>query len=269
MKKLESGTNFARYALGDLTVIALRDGYVDMPASRLRRQGNIPFGTDLPEEVQLVNGKLRLSVNAFLIVDQGDHILIDTGAANSWEPTMGLLPQGLVEAGIDRSDIQTVALTHTHEDHSHGLVAADGSDAFPNLKRLLVPAPEVPMFDRIERVSRFRGLRLPVGNGFKVSAGVTAIHAHGHEIGHTAYEVSSAGETLLIWGDVIHVQSVQFAKPELTWEYDADQNTARSTRQQMLVRAAEPNVFVAGAHLDFPGVGKVSRSSDSFVYEGL
>ena len=48
-----------------MTVIALRDGYVDMPASRLRRTGNIPFGTDLPEEVHLVNGKLRLSVSAF------------------------------------------------------------------------------------------------------------------------------------------------------------------------------------------------------------
>lgn len=269
MKKLDSGTNFSRYALGAMTVIALRDGYVDMPVSRLRRPGNIPFGPDLPKEVRLIEGKLRLSVNAFLIVDQGEYILIDTGAANSWEPTMGSLLQGLAEAGIKRSDIETVALTHTHEDHSHGLVAADGDDAFPDLKRLLVPAPEVPMFDRIERVGRFKNLRLPVGNGFKVSAGVTAIQAHGHEIGHTAYEVSSAGETLLIWGDVIHVQSVQFAKPELTWEYDADQNTARSTRQRMLNRAVEPNVFVAGAHLDFPGVGKVTRNSDSFVYECL
>lgn len=182
---------------------------------------------------------------------------------------MGLLLQGLAEAGINRSDIETVALTHTHEDHSHGLVAAEGDDAFPDPRRLLIPAPEVPMFDRIERVSRFKALRLPVSNGFKVSASVISIQAHGHEIGHTAYEVSSAGETLLIWGDVIHVQSVQFTRPELTWEHDADQNTARSTRQRMLTRGVEPNVFVAGAHLDFPGIGKVARSSDSFVYEGL
>ena len=139
---------------------------------------------------------------------------------------MGSLLQGLAEAGIDRSYIETAALTHTHEDHANGFVAVDGDDAFPNLKHLLVPAQEVSMFDRIDRVNRFKGLRVPIGNGFKVSAGITAIQARGHEVGHTAYGVSSAGETLQIWGDITHVQAVQFAKPELTWEYDADQNNA-------------------------------------------
>ena len=42
MRKLASGTNYARYAVGDPTAIALRDGFVDMPASRLRQSGNRP-----------------------------------------------------------------------------------------------------------------------------------------------------------------------------------------------------------------------------------
>ena len=269
MKKLDSGTDYVRYAIGELSVVALRDGYIDMPPSRLRQPGDRPFGPDLPAQVELVSGRLRLSVNAFLVIDRDQHILIDTGAANAWEPTMGSLLRALKQAGVARDDIGTVAVTHTHEDHINGLVAADGSDAFPNLDRLFVPQEEVPIFDREDRLARFRRRRLPLGDGFKLSASVTAVQAHGHEVGHTAFEVSSAGDTLLIWGDIVHVPSIQFARPELTWEFDTNQVQARSTRQRMLRRAVQPNFFVAGAHLDFPGVGTVAESDGAFSYTPL
>jgi glyoxylase-like metal-dependent hydrolase (beta-lactamase superfamily II) len=219
--------------------------------------------------VELFDGKLRLSVNAFLVIDANQHILIDTGAADSWLPTMGLLLRALEEAGVARDSIRTVALTHTHEDHVNGLVAAGGSDAFPNLDRLFVPQEEIPRFDGIDRVARFRQRRLPFGDGFSLSASVTALQAHGHEIGHTRFEVSSEGETLLIWGDTVHVPSIQFARPELTWELDTDQNQARSTRQNLLRRAVQPKFFVAGAHLNFPGVGTVSECDDAFCFTPL
>jgi glyoxylase-like metal-dependent hydrolase (beta-lactamase superfamily II) len=269
MKRIDSGANHVRYAVGELTVIALCDGYVDMPPSRLRQPGDRPFGADLPAEVALVDGKLRLSVNAFLIIDGDQHILIDTGAANAWLPTMGSLLRSLDEAGVSRDRIGTVALTHTHEDHLHGLVAADGSDAFPNLARLFVPKEEISMFDAIDRMARYRQRRLPIMDGFKLSAKITALQAHGHEVGHTAYEVSSGGSALLIWGDIIHVPSIQFARPELTWEYDASQDEARKTRESMLRRASQPNFFVAGAHLDFPGVGAVTERGEAFCFRPL
>ena len=269
MKRLDSGTNYARFGMGDLTVIALRDGYVDMPPSRLRQAGDRTFGSDLPRDVELVNGKLRLSVNAFLVIGHGQHVLIDTGAANAWEPTMGLLPRALNEAGVARDSIGTVAFTHTHIDHVHGLVADDGSDAFPKLKRLLVPQEEIPLFDSIDRLARFRQRRLPFADGFRLNASISVVQAHGHEVGHSAFEVSDAGDTLLIWGDIIHVPSIQFARPEVTWEFDDDQAQARSTRQRMLRRAIQPNCFVAGAHLEFPGIGTVAERDEGFSYEPL
>lgn len=269
MKRVESGANYTRYAMGQFSVIALRDGYVDMPPSRLRQTDDRPFGSDLPKQVELVDGKLRLSVNAFLIIDGNQHILIDTGAANAWEPTLGVLIGALNEAGIAREAIGTVALTHTHSDHVNGLVAADGSDAFPNLERLFVPREEISMFDDEERLARFHQRRLPLDDGLKLSASIRSIQARGHEVGHTAFEVSSAGDTLLVWGDVVHVPSIQFARPELSWEFDTDQLQARATRQSMLARAARPNVFVAGAHLDFPGIGAVTEAGDAFSYTPL
>jgi len=269
MKTLESGNNYARYQIGEVGVVALRDGYVDMPTSRLRQAGDRPFGTDLREQVRLVDGKLGLAVKAFLIVNGDQRILIDAGAANSWEPTMGTLLDALEEAGLKRGDVRTVAFTHTHLDHINGIVAADGSDAFPNLERLLVPREEVPLFDSEPRLARFRQVRSPLEAGFKLSPHVTAVPAHGHEVGHTAFEVSSAGETLLIWGDIVHVPSIQFARPELTWEYDADQSAARSTREKLMQRLARPDCFVAGAHLDFPGIGTVVEAGSGFAYRPL
>jgi len=266
LKRTASGTNFARYEFGDVTVIALRDGYVDMPPSRLRQAGDRPFGSDMPARVKLVDGHLRLSVNAFVVIDRDQTVLIDTGAANAWLPTMGLLLDAMAEAGVARESIGTVAVTHTHADHVHGLVAPDGSDAFPKLQRLLVPQEEVSMFDGYERLSRFRRMRLPFGDGFKPSDSITAVQAHGHEVGHTAFAVSGGGETLLIWGDLIHVPSIQFERPELTWEFDADQGQARSTRYRLLERTARPGVFVAGAHLDFPGVGSVERAGQAYRF---
>src|SRR5262249_24962761 len=239
--------DYARYAIGGLIVVALRDGYVDMPSTRLRQAGDLPFGTDLPQQVKLVDGKLRLSVNAFLIIEGDQHILIDAGAANAWEPTMGSLLGALEEAGLAREDIGTVAFTHTHEDHINGIVAADGSDAFPKLDRLLVPKEEIPLFDKEARLARFRQSRPPLEDGFKLSPSVTAHQAHGHAVGHTAFEVTNAGETLLIWGDVVHVPSIQFVPPEVTWEYDTNQAEARSTRERLMRRASKPSFFVAGA----------------------
>ena len=269
LRRLDSGADYVRYALGELTIIALRDGYVDMPPTRLRQMDNRPFGADLPTQIKLVDGKIRLSVNAFLVIDRDQYILIDTGAANAWLPTMGGLLRALKEAGIARENIRTVALTHTHEDHVHGLVAADGSDAFPNLDRLFVPQREIGMFDAIERLARFRQRRTPLVDGFNLSQNIRAVQAHGHEVGHTAFEASSADGKLLIWGDVVHVPSIQFARPELTWEFDTDQAEARSTRQRLLRMAAQANFCVAGAHLDFPGVGIVTKCDNGFSYMPL
>jgi len=266
LKMIRSGTDFARYDFGGLAVLALRDGHVDMPPGRLRQEGNQPFGTQLPRQVRLVDGKLRLSVNTFLVIEQGRHILFDTGAGDAWEPSMGRLPRALAEAGIAREDIAAVACTHTHIDHVNGLVAPDGTDSFPNLEQLFVPQAEVALFDRSERLARFRQRCVPIGDGFAVSDRIVAIPAHGHSAGHTAFAVSDGAEQLLIWGDIVHVPSIQFACPEFTWEFDHDQAQARSTRARMLDRAARPDVFVAGAHLDFPGIGSVARGGDAYRF---
>ncbi|ANF59586.1 hypothetical protein A5892_09065 [Halotalea alkalilenta] len=266
MGLLASGQNHASFDFGGLKVIALRDGYVDMPPSRLR-QGSGQAMDRLPDGLPLVDGQLRLSVNAFVIIDEQRAVLIDTGASNSWEPTMGRLPEALREAGIDSESITHVALTHTHTDHLNGLIAADGSQAFPQARQIFVPREEASAFSG--RLSGLRDRLVPIDDGFAVSERITAVKAAGHSPGHTAYEVRSDAGRLLVWGDIVHVPFIQFERPEITWQFDGDQSRAREARMAILERVAQPDYLIAGAHLDFPGIGSVTRAEQGFSFKPL
>jgi glyoxylase-like metal-dependent hydrolase (beta-lactamase superfamily II) len=269
MQRGSSGANHASYRIGALTMTSLRDGYVDMPPKRLRQPGNKVFGDDLPKQVRLVDGSLRLSVNAFALDDGTDVTLIDTGASNAWLPSMGLLPQALREANIAGDRVRTVAFTHTHIDHIHGLVLPNGQDAFPGLSRLLVPREELDMFRAEVRLRRFHERADAFEAGLKIGAHIEAMDAHGHEVGHTCFRITSEGETVLVWGDIVHVPSIQFERPEMSWEFDGDQEQARASRLRIMALAADNMYFIAGAHLDWPGVGRIARSGTGFRFDPL
>ncbi len=266
MKLIAKGQNYASFDFGDLKVVALRDGYVDMPPTRLRRESGGVFDT-VPAGVHLVGGQLRLSVNAFLIIEDRRSILIDTGASNTWEPTMGGLLDAMREAGIDRDSVTHVALTHTHEDHVNGLIAPDGSEAFPRVERIFVAKEELSVFSG--RLAPLRDRTTPIDDHFPVGERVAAIKAAGHSPGHTVYEVESSAGRLMAWGDTIHVPSIQFERPKIAWEYDSDESRARDARMVLLERASRPNHLVAGAHLEFPGIGRVTKNGDEFVFHAV
>jgi len=240
-----------------------------MPLGRLRQPGNKPFGDELKDQIPLVDGKLRLSVNAFAIDDGSAITLIDTGASNAWHPTMGRLPEALDEAGIQVETVRTVMFTHTHIDHVNGLVRADGREAFPRMTRLLVPKEELGLFRAEARLERFHRMAEAFEAGVRIGTNIESVDAHGHEVGHSCFRVSSGGERILVWGDIVHVPSIQFNRPEVAWEFDTDQDQARECRLRIFALAADDDHFVAGAHLDSPGVGRVVRSNGSFRFEPL
>jgi glyoxylase-like metal-dependent hydrolase (beta-lactamase superfamily II) len=249
--------------VGDLTVIALSDGETVIGADRLRGLNNEPLvqldGADL------VDGKLRLQVTAFAVKGPEGCLLIDTGAADAWHPTLGKLPEAMAEAGTKAEDVTAVALTHTHVDHIGGLVRADGGFAFGSAT-VFVPEAEMGLFRAEPRMARVlpRAVMMQPGEG--VFPGVTAIAAPGHEVGHTAFLV---GGSLLIWGDVIHHPSIQFARPDVAWSFDTDPAQARTTRASLLARAAAEGWFVAGAHLAWPCIGQVSVVGDGYAFHPI
>ncbi|GIG69892.1 MBL fold metallo-hydrolase [Phytomonospora endophytica] len=267
MRFLSSGRLHAAFELGELRVVSLRDGYIDMPPTRLRDEDGCALA-ELPAAVPLAGDNLRLSVNAFHVTDGTRSLLVDTGASDAWhDPTMGLIYDALDEAGVDRAHITDVAITHRHEDHVSGLIAPGGAEAFPKLERVWIGAGDVSVFTG--RLAPVRDRVMPVAEEVAINDWATAIPAPGHTPGHTVYEVASGDGRLLIWGDTVHVPTLQFERPDVTWELDGDQPQARAARAALLERLTLPHHFVAGAHLDSPGIARVTPSGHGYTLEYL
>ncbi|MBU3065905.1 MBL fold metallo-hydrolase [Nocardia sp. NEAU-G5] len=267
MRLISSSRHHATFEFGDLQVISLRDGYIDMPPTRLRDEGGCPL-EELPATVPLVGGNLRLAVNAFFVTDGTRSVLIDTGASDNWhDPTMGLIYDALDEAGIDRARITDVAITHNHEDHVSGLIAPDGSEAFPKLERVWIGAGDTSVFTG--RLEPIRDRVVPVSEKIAINDWTIAIPTPGHTPGHTVYDIESSTGHLLVWGDTVHVPTLQFDQPKVSWEFDGNQSQARAARAALLERLTRPGHFVAGAHLDSPGIARVAPSGAGYALEYL
>jgi glyoxylase-like metal-dependent hydrolase (beta-lactamase superfamily II) len=158
--------------------------------------------------------------------------------------------------------ITDVAITHTHADHVNGLIAPDGSDAFPRLEQLFVGAGDVATFTG--SLACFRDRVVAVEDQLAVNDRIVALPFVGHTPGHTVYDVRSSAGRLLVWGDTVHVPSLQLTQPQVTWEFDGDQPKARAARELLLDRLTGLGYFVAGAHLDSPGIGYVTRSGEGY-----
>ncbi len=122
---------FYRMALGDFEVTALYDGYIELDTKL--------FKNTTPQEMQKLLARsfinksgIQTAVNGYLINTGSNLVLIDTGSAKCFGPTLGALAENLKASGYDAAQVDTVVITHLHPDHACGLVAPDGKLAFPN-----------------------------------------------------------------------------------------------------------------------------------------
>jgi glyoxylase-like metal-dependent hydrolase (beta-lactamase superfamily II) len=89
----------------------------------------------------------------------------------------------------------------------------------------------------------------------------------GHAPGHTGYAFDTDEDNFLFFGDIVHVPALQFGSPAFSWGYDDDQPTARATRLRVFHDAAKAGTWIAGAHLGWPGIGRVLRKGEAYGYE--
>lgn len=88
----------------------------------------------------------------------------------------------------------------------------------------------------------------------------------GHTPGHSFFRVESQGKSLTFIGDIVHVQAVQFPKPEITITYDVDNDAAHRQRLTQFQRLAQVGAVVAGTHLPFPGIGQIRSDGQGFAF---
>ena len=271
-----------RMKLGNFEVTAMLDGFIDIPPAVLQAD------QELVKTLLTAGGwpaaPMRLPVNTFLVNTGEKLVLLDAGGAKMLGPTAGRLPQCLAAAGIEPGQIDEVYITHMHGDHLHGTVTPEGGRMFPNaILRIAKPdmdywtnpdieakAPENQKgrFIPAKRAVAAYGDRIrPFALGDELTAGIRSVDAAGHTPGHSCFMVQSGSARLLAIGDTMHVAPVQFPRPEITVAFDWDQSKARSTRLSIFDTAAKEGIPIAAVHLPFPGIGRLRKNGDAFVFD--
>ena len=279
----KSAPGYYRMMLGDFEVTALSDGTVELPVNKILL--NIKAAqVDSALAKYSLKSPLETSVNAYLINTGEKLVLIDTGAAKLFGPTLGNLQDSIKAAGYTPEQIDEVYITHMHADHVGGLMAGDKL-AFPNAivrsdkrdadfwlsKANLEKAPEAMkgFFQGAQAsVNPYvaAGKYKPFEGNTDLVPGIKAVFTGGHTPGHSTYVVESKGQKLVVIGDLMHVAAVQFAQPSVTIQFDGDAKAAAVQRKKFYAQAAKEHFLFAATHVSFPGIGRVRTEGAGYAW---
>jgi glyoxylase-like metal-dependent hydrolase (beta-lactamase superfamily II) len=269
-----------RYNIGEFTVTPIADGGGPLRFSILQ---GITEAECLPilERAFGGPGPYHSSVNTFLVERGGDTYLVDNGAGDKYGPALGKLFDNLGAAGYAPGQVSALINTHLHVDHVGGCYK-DGVALFPNAEfivgrteydfwtseanRANAPEARQAAFTLAnDAVAAYAERLRIVGDSAEIFPGISAVPLPGHTPGHTGIRIESGGDSLLIWGDIIH-SLVQVARPEVCVLFDTDQDQARATRQALLRQVAATRQLIAGMHVPFPGVGTIEPEGERYRF---
>lgn len=275
---------YYRLILGQFEVTALYDGAIDLDEKLLKNIDKRDIQRLLAREF-LKGPKVQTAVNAYLVNTGNKLVLIDAGAAKLFGPGLGNIVDNLRAAGYTPEQVDTVLVTHLHGDHINGLVTPDGQRVFTNAEVWSAKADndfwlseaianQAPKdFQPFFKMSRDAAAPYLAAGKWKtfdsdreLLAGVSSVDTHGHTPGHASYLFQSGDQRLLVLGDLVHNHAVQFARPEVAFEFDNDPKQAVATRKRIFHKAAREKLMVAGMHLPFPGVGHVRKEAKGYAW---
>ena len=267
--------------VGDFLASALNDGMFEGSFDMLTA-----FETGSAEQMHRERFRAippKLAVNSFLIQTDDRPILVDAGCGGAFGPDMGKLAGNLAVLGVKPEDVDTILCTHLHPDHVGGLVDAAGQAVFASAA-LVVHAHDHVFWGEDATLARATGDDMKAWVGLaratiaayadrtklltkgEALSGISILPEPGHTPGQSGWLIASGGASLLIWGDIVHMPGIQFAKPDVGMGFDIDGGQAVTTRQRIMDMVATDRLMVAGMHLDFPCFGHVARAKEGYAF---
>jgi len=270
-----------RMTLGDFEITALNDGTAPLPMEKLLTN-TTQAKTDAALAKAYLKPPFETSVNGYLINTGSKLVLIDAGAGGLFGPTLGKLVANLKASGYTPEQVDEIYITHMHGDHIGNLVTA-GKLTFP---KAIVRAGKADAdfwlsqanMDKAPDAMKdfFKGAQAsinpyatagkfkPIEAEGELIPGIKAVPAPGHTPGHTIYYVTSKGQTLVVFGDLMHVAAVQFPDPSVTIQFDSDSKSAAAQRKKVFAEVAKQGYFAAIAHVAFPGLGQIRAEGTGY-----
>jgi glyoxylase-like metal-dependent hydrolase (beta-lactamase superfamily II) len=282
---VEPTKGFYKYKVGSIEATAVYDGIWRKPHDPTFIKGVTVDET----KAALANAGLTTDFMPIpltvLVLKIGDkHIMIDAGSGvGQWQANATHLPGNMRAAGIDRTQISTILVSHFHPDHVWGLMERGTNAAvFPEAE-LVVNSAEYNFWTepgRVEKLSEGRraaGQRIAdvfptwknwrlVESGAEVMPGVQILEAFGHTPGHSVFLVTSGNEQLLVSNDTMYVPALLAPHPDWQGAYDQDGPMAVATRRKIVDRVIADKTMICGAHFPFPGLGKFAKDGNAYAF---
>ncbi len=216
-----------------------------------------------------------------LLVETGEkRVLIDSGMGQSDSNDPGHLLERLQAENTTPESIDTVVITHYHQDHIGGLLDQAGNPTFPKAL-LVVPAQEhaywmsedilagldAPDAARLRQTFAAYAERLTLmDDTVDIEPGIHYVPALGHSPGHRAVQIESEDARLLHIVDTIHMPIQLNALDAAPFDWQQP-DIAIATRRALLAQAESENLLLMAYHFPFPGLGCVQRQGDLLAWE--
>jgi glyoxylase-like metal-dependent hydrolase (beta-lactamase superfamily II) len=280
--------SFYRYKVGDIQVTVVSDGKNAFPVDdKLISNAKKEEVSAVLEKAFLPRDTLSIYFAPLVLNTGGKLVVVDTGngpVANvNSKGAAGQFAANLVAAGFDPKAVDMVVISHFHTDHVNGLLAADGTPAFPNAE-VLVPSVEWKFWMDDGEMSRATPGRMqglfknnrnifeaalkkkvtPYEWGKEAAPGLLAVESVGHTPGHTSYVLSSGSGKVFVQSDVTNNPNPFATNPGWHGFFDQDADVAEKTRRRVYDMVVAEKLQVQGFHYPFPGLGNVEKDGNGY-----
>jgi glyoxylase-like metal-dependent hydrolase (beta-lactamase superfamily II) len=279
---------FYRYKVRDIEVTVVTEGARTFPLSDtfILNQPKEEVNKAL-EAAYMPRDKVTIYFAPLVVNTGGKLVLIDTGYGEKLyaesKGVAGQLTANLGAAGIGLGAIDTVIISHYHQDHVDGLLRADGGLTFPNAE-ILVPAVEHKFWmddgemsrapkGRMEQLFQ-NNRRIFAGEVAKrvrtyewdkeVAPGITAIGTPGHTLGHTSFVIASGSGKVYVQSDVTNNPALFARHPGWHAFFDQVPQQAEDTRRKVYDMLVAEKLMVQGFHYPFPGLGHIEKDGEGY-----
>jgi len=231
--------------------------------------------------------RILQALNCLLVETPAGRVLVETGIGERLDDktrTMRgyegpwIVP-ALTAADFEPESVDVVAMSHLHFDHAGGLLAADGSRAFPRATIVAQRAEwEIALGSNPRLVASYVQPELQLVRDWgaegwadgerEILPGVSVVPTGGHSAGHQAIVVRGTGagaRTLAFFGDLC--MRPWAANPRWVTSFDDFPLDSVAVKTSLFARAADENWLVALSHELHRPIGRLVRDRDRFRYE--